>query len=242
MAVVKELRTPEVMTVFPYLFTKTKVAKDDPKLGYSATLLFEKSNPEHKKWLAELRQAYYEMMKEAFPYLDQEELKLWAVGKPTNIVQEQLAKPFSLIKDGDAYNEKSGGKYPYFVGMKSIQVRSTDRHDKNTGELVSPALAPRVVNAQVQDILDPSEVYGGCYGKFYIKLRTYGGRQGKEAAKYSAGIAAYLLGFQKTKDGERIGGGGPIDPKSVFDPVVVTEESDYGDVSGETTDESFFDE
>ena len=59
--------------------------------------------------------------------------------------------------------------------------------------------APQVVDANVQPILDQSEVYSGCYGKISVTFYGYNSNGNR-------GIAAGLGNIQKLKDGESLGG------------------------------------
>ena len=59
--------------------------------------------------------------------------------------------------------------------------------------------APQVVDARVQQILDQSEVYSGCYGKISVTFYGYNSNGNR-------GIAAGLGNIQKLRDGESLGG------------------------------------
>ncbi len=59
--------------------------------------------------------------------------------------------------------------------------------------------APEVVDARVQPILDPNEVYSGCYGKISVTFYGYNSNGNR-------GIAAGLGNVQKLRDGESLGG------------------------------------
>ena len=59
--------------------------------------------------------------------------------------------------------------------------------------------APEIVDAQVQPILNQSEVYSGCYGR--ISVTFYG-----FSANGNRGIAAGLGNIQKLRDGDPLGG------------------------------------
>lgn len=59
--------------------------------------------------------------------------------------------------------------------------------------------APQVVDAHVQPILDPNEVYSGCYGKISVTFYGYNSNGNR-------GIAAGLGNVQKLRDGESLGG------------------------------------
>ena len=59
--------------------------------------------------------------------------------------------------------------------------------------------APEIVDAQVQPILNQSEVYSGCYGR--ISVTFYG-----FSTNGNRGIAAGLGNIQKLRDGDPLGG------------------------------------
>lgn len=57
--------------------------------------------------------------------------------------------------------------------------------------------APEIVDADLQRILDRTEVYSGCYGRADISFYAYNNR--------SKGIGCWLHGLQKIADGEPLG-------------------------------------
>jgi len=59
--------------------------------------------------------------------------------------------------------------------------------------------APQIVDANVQPIIDQSEVYSGCFGKISVTFYGYNSNGNR-------GIAAGLGNIQKVKDGESLGG------------------------------------
>lgn len=59
---------------------------------------------------------------------------------------------------------------------------------------------PQIVDRHVQPILDPEEVYSGCYCNVSVNFFAFA----KEGNK---GIAAGLNNIQKVRDGERLAGG-----------------------------------
>ena len=73
--------------------------------------------------------------------------------------------------------------------------------------------APRVVDQQLNDIMDKDEVYSGCYAKVKIALFAF-------AASGNRGIGAGIEVIQKVCDGERLGGSG-----SGLDGFVVEDEA-----------------
>jgi hypothetical protein len=60
---------------------------------------------------------------------------------------------------------------------------------------------PAVVDQTVQPILDPDQLYSGCYGNVRISFYGYSSSTNK-------GISPGLEAVQKVKDGERLAGGG----------------------------------
>lgn len=63
---------------------------------------------------------------------------------------------------------------------------------------VSSKLAPQVVDAERNPILDPTEFYSGCYGRASINFFAYNNAGNK-------GISAGLCNLQKLEDGEPLG-------------------------------------
>lgn len=60
---------------------------------------------------------------------------------------------------------------------------------------------PNVYDSKLQEIVEPSEFYSGCYGHASIVLSAYN-------VAGSKGIGVYLKGVVKIKDGEPFGEGG----------------------------------
>ena len=72
-----------------------------------------------------------------------------------------------------------------------------------------------MVDANVQPILDQSEVYSGCYGKISVTFYGYNSNGNR-------GIAAGLGNIQKLKDGESLGG-----RTSAADDFATEDEDDF---------------
>lgn len=58
---------------------------------------------------------------------------------------------------------------------------------------------PGIVDAALHKIIDPDEVYSGCYGRAAVSFYAYN-------ASGNRGIACGLNNLQKIRDGERLGG------------------------------------
>jgi hypothetical protein len=105
----------------------------------------------------------------------------------------------SPLRDGDV-DKEGDDVYAgcYFVNAKSVRK-------------------PKVVDAGLNEILDPEEFYSGCYGRASINFYPFDVPTNK-------GIACGLQNLQFLEDGERLGGGG----SSV--------ESDFGDDDNDLDD------
>lgn len=99
---------------------------------------------------------------------------------PTNVAH--------TFKDGDTQTDDMGDlvkqKYPEYENSYYIRLAS-----KN---------APKVLDANRQEIIDPTEVYSGCYGRVSMTFFAYSG-DGKR------GVSAGLNNVQKLEDGEPLG-------------------------------------
>lgn len=96
---------------------------------------------------------------------------------PTNVT--------NTFYDGDTATDDMGDlkniKYPEYKGSYFIRV-STKRQ-------------PKVLDANRNEILDPTEVYSGCYGRASMTFFAYSG-DGRR------GVSAVLNNVQKLEDGE----------------------------------------
>ena len=118
--------------------------------------------------------------------------KYWRGKRPGN-----LKLP---LRDGDVERPDS----PEYKGMYFINASSTER--------------PGIVDRNREDILDPSEVYSGCYGRASFNLYAFD-KNGNR------GIAAGLSNIMKLSDGPRLGGG-RTSAQDDFDDDFVDEEEE----------------
>ena len=95
----------------------------------------------------------------------------WHGKKPTNLRH--------VLKDGDEMD------MPECEGMWVIRASSKNK--------------PGIVDANLNPILDSSEIYSGCWGRFSINLFPY-------SAVGNNGVSAGLNNVQKTRDDESLGG------------------------------------
>lgn len=90
---------------------------------------------------------------------------------------------------------------------------------------------PMVVDAQMNEILDPTKVYGGAYGRIstHIKVWVINGKDPvTKKATQTVYITCYLQGAQLLKDGDSFGGRPSV--SEMFEPVTFgeSEESPLG--------------
>lgn len=89
------------------------------------------------------------------------------------------------LHDGDGVSPKGNDYGPECKGCYVLKVSSTTQ--------------PRVFDRSGTEILDPEEVYSGCYVRAIINAFAYD-KNG------SSGISFSLNGMQKWRDGERLSG------------------------------------
>lgn len=91
----------------------------------------------------------------------------------------------SIIHDGD--EERDTDENPEYAGMYYMSVTANEQYP------------PKIVDRNLQAILDRDEVKSGDYGRVSVVPFAYSGR--------SNGISFGLRNVQKLTDGERLGGG-----------------------------------
>lgn len=112
---------------------------------------------------------------------------------------KNLRDPFRDQGDREKEDDAGNAYLPagYEKGAFYLNLKSTKR--------------PGLVNAQVQDIIDETDFYGGCYARAQVNAFAYDN-------KGNAGISFGLNHVQKLKDGESFGAGAR-NPSDVFQPV-----------------------
>ena len=109
----------------------------------------------------------------------------WGGKKPKN-----LHLP---LRDGD---EERADEAPEYEGMMFLNANSTQK--------------PGIVDKDLNEVLDPDEVYSGCWGRASINFFAYDSNGNR-------GVGVGLNNIQKLKDGERLGA------------ARASAESDFGD-------------
>lgn len=88
------------------------------------------------------------------------------------------------LRDGDT--ERDTDKSPEFKGHYFINANTYTK--------------PGVVDAKMQEIINPADIYSGCYGRISVVPAAYNTDGNK-------GIKFYLNNVQKLAEGEKLGGG-----------------------------------
>lgn len=97
----------------------------------------------------------------------------WNGKKPANVKLP--------LRDGD---EERADEAPEYEGMMFLNVNSTQK--------------PGIVDKDLNEILDPDEVYSGCWGRASINFYPF-------SVNGNKGIGVGLNNVQKLKDGEHLG-------------------------------------
>ena len=97
----------------------------------------------------------------------------WNSKKPANVKLP--------LRDGD---EERADEAPEYEGMMFLNANSTQK--------------PGIVDKDLNEILDPDEVYSGCWGRASINFYPF-------SVNGNKGIGVGLNNVQKLKDGEHLG-------------------------------------
>lgn len=103
------------------------------------------------------------------------------------------------LRDGDLPNDNGEPRGEEFAGCWFISAKA------------NPDRRPSIVDGQLNKIIDQSEVYSGMYVNMAVQFFAYSNSGNK-------GISASLVGVQKVKDGEKLGGGAP-EAEDVFNVI-----------------------
>lgn len=109
-----------------------------------------------------------------------------------NNVPKNLRKPF---RDGD----ERALDYPEMEGMTVVSAKSK--------------MPPGVVDASLQKIISPDELYPGCWCRASVTAYAYGGK----GTPYRPGVAFGLINIQKVKDDDPFWV--RVDPASEFEAL-----------------------
>lgn len=115
-------------------------------------------------------------------------------------------QPSICVHDGDGPRPSDGS--PYGEECKGCWVFTASSKDK-----------PFVVDSQVQNIIDPTQVYSGMWGNVSVSFYAYN-QAGKK------GVGCGLNGVQKTRDDEPLNG--RVTAQEAFRPAAQAAASTYG--------------
>lgn len=142
-----------------------------------------------------------------------------------NVARETFPKLF----------ETSGGKWPESLRKP---IGNGDEKADEWGEAfkghyyirTSSHFKPLVVDKRNQDVIDPDQVYSGCYCRAVVSPYAYDQKGNK-------GVSVGLVGIQFVRDGEAIGGGSAAARKAFADDPL--EEADGGSAADPLEDDTF---
>lgn len=162
--------TGEVRLSYVNVFEPRKIGENDKEAKYSLTILIPKNTPEGQKTIANIKAAIQKAAEKGAQ-------KHFGGRIPTNVSH--------TLKDGDTEVDDLGDlkniKNPELVGNMYMRL--------------STKFPPKVLNAERQEIINPLEIYSGCYGRVSLTTFAYSG-DGRR------GVSAVLNNVMKTRDGE----------------------------------------
>jgi hypothetical protein len=164
--------TGEVRLSYVNLFEARKISEKDKEAKYSVTILIPKDTPAGKKTIADIKVAIQKAAEKGAA-------KHFNGRIPTNL------DAISTLRDGDTA----------VTDLGDLKKLKNPELEGNMYMRLSSKFAPKVLNAQKQEILNPIEVYSGIYGKVSLTLYAYSG-DGRR------GISAVLNNVMITRDGE----------------------------------------
>jgi hypothetical protein len=169
------MTTGKVRLSFPFLFKPRRREGQDPK--YSVMLLIDKGD---EKTIKTLRRLEAKCLKD-------NAASLFGIksGEP-KLGQRGLAP--SIIKDGD--EDGTAEDYPERAGCYYMTVNATED------------FPPKIVDRNVEPIIDQSEVYSGVHARVSLQAFAYK-RDEKKGISFGLGNVQVYTG-----EGESLGGGG----------------------------------
>lgn len=159
---------------YPALFQPRQVAQDSDKKNYQATLLIPKSDA---NTVAIIQAAIQAAVDQGV-----------ADGKFKQPIDPNQTK-YPPLRDGDSMNSNGEPRGAEFAGHWFLSSKAPENRK------------PFVVDANVQPIIQESDVYAGCYVNAALQFFPYSHATGGK------GISVSLQGIQKARDGEPLGGG-----------------------------------
>ena len=166
-----QVLTSECRILWPHLF-EAHAFKPEDKPKFMCSLVFKKNDPFIVKLKSEALKVFQTKFEDSKVIKNLKEY-------PANLIGYRLG-----IRDADA--DPAFEKFDYLAGCYVIGVKST--------------VQPVVIDQNKQEILDASQVYGGCYVRALITPSAYDQKGGK-------GPNFYFSSLQKLRDGTPLSGG-----------------------------------
>lgn len=162
--------TGEVRLSYPALFEPTKIGESDQEPRYRVTIIIPKTDT---KTINAIKAAIQKAAENGAA-------KHFGGRVPTVIP--------STLKDGDTETDDIGEsvltKHPYYKGCMYMKLSTKFR--------------PKVLDVNRNEVIDPTVVYAGCYGRVSLTCFAYS-NNGKR------GVSAALNNVLITRDGEPLG-------------------------------------
>lgn len=215
MSEVAKIRTVPAIVSFPQLLEARATNKKQPNdKKYSVTLIFKKG-----EGVENLKKAVEDLIASKWP---------------KGVKRPKLKLPF---RDGADYADKEG----YEEGDIFVQFSRKESFGEPNDKDGFPVRGPRKDKATGKfKFLTKKEIYPGMIGVVITKPYIWH----NDEAQIKDGISFGLEGFQKVRDGERLGGIDPVDAEEEFEEFDVEladqDESEGGgdeDVDFETEEE-----
>lgn len=178
---IPKIVTGKVRVLFPSLFTPA-LQLDKVTEKYEMTILIPKSDKKTVRAIEEAIEAAIEVGKVGTP-------------KRAAFTDATVKKKtfFTPLRDGDEEKEE----FELYAGCYFLKAKANK--------------APGVVDQHLQRIIDPDEVYSGCYARVQINFFPFN-------TAGNAGIGAGLMNVQKVADGEHLDAG-YSSPEDVFEEL-----------------------
>ncbi len=133
-------------------------------------------------------------------------------------IKEAIEKGHAEKWGGKPVEKQKNFKYPLHDGDEE---REGDAAYANSYFITArSSTQPKIVDRNIQAILDQDEVYSGCYGRASINFYPFN-------TSGSVGVGVGLNAIQKIKDGERLGGGVSADDAFGGDNAYDDEDDDF---------------
>lgn len=176
----KSMVTPVFRVSYPAVFTaqNAKGETDEKKKKFGVTMLFDMTNADVVKGVAEMKAFAMEYGKEAWG----QDTSKWPVIK------------HPLFRKGDEpAKREADGTWKSGFGPNVVFCKASLRLFKTDGTQRMP---PGLVGPDNKPLIDPNDFYGGCFARAKISAGAYD-------FAGSQGISFYLMSLRKERDGER---------------------------------------